>query len=119
MVEWRVVYPLDGSVLTWSEVAGGPVQLGLEFFEPVDASLDRFVDDWMSTPVTVSIDSWMRVNSTIETLVRDAYVSFITPEPAGPRLAYGSSVTTISMRPFEFSSMVAVARIFTEPRPVR
>ena len=32
---------------------------------------------------------------------------------------YGNSVTTISMRPFLFSSIVAVARILTLPRPVR
>ena len=32
---------------------------------------------------------------------------------------YGSSVTTISIWPFLPSSMVAVARIFTLPRPVR
>jgi hypothetical protein len=32
---------------------------------------------------------------------------------------YGSSVTMISMAPRRFSSIVAVARIFTLPRPVR
>ena len=32
---------------------------------------------------------------------------------------YGSSVTTISMAPRLLSSIVAVARIFTLPRPVR
>ena len=32
---------------------------------------------------------------------------------------YGSSVTTISVGPRLFSSISAVARIFTLPRPVR
>ncbi len=32
---------------------------------------------------------------------------------------YGSAVTTISIRPLRVSSIDAVARIFTEPRPVR
>ncbi len=32
---------------------------------------------------------------------------------------YGSSVTTISMRPEVVSSISTLARIFTEPRPVR
>ena len=45
--------------------------------------------------------------------------SWMRPAMAEQLVWYGISVTTISMAPRRFSSMVAVARTLTLPRPVR
>ena len=64
---------------------------------PDDASLTSA----MPSRLPLSTSSWMR-DAIAEQLVW-----------------YGISVTRISRRPVWLSSMLAVARIFTEPRPVR